>query len=386
MQKKVKILFYLALFFVVLNFILIINFKYTGKTTSEGTISLFVEVYCGDGVCNGDETCSTCPGDCGVCPAPPPAPAPSPGGGGGVSILPDFEVEPIVIKVAVQKGESFKIPLKIINGGTAKQNFFISLSDSMQGKAYFSDNGFLLGLNEEKTIYISFFTSEDSEEGVFTGKVFVKGYGITKQIPVILEVTSKEVLFDISLDIPAKYKELLPGEDLLLQLTLFNLGGLGKVDVSVEYLIKDLDGNIVLEASDVVAVETQASFQKSIKLPSSIESGDYVAIAYAKYGPSIGSSSVMFHVLGREFPFLKSRTFLIILAFASAGLIFIIILLLYKRRKKKKKYIKRVYKKPDKRKSKISEKLSSLESSKEYISGKTYSKIKKSLKGLLTKG
>lgn len=27
---------------------------------------------CGDGVCNGDETCSTCPQDCGICPPPPP--------------------------------------------------------------------------------------------------------------------------------------------------------------------------------------------------------------------------------------------------------------------------------------------------------------------------
>ncbi len=25
-------------------------------------------IYCGDGICNGNETCSTCPGDCGLCP------------------------------------------------------------------------------------------------------------------------------------------------------------------------------------------------------------------------------------------------------------------------------------------------------------------------------
>jgi len=29
---------------------------------------------CGDGSCNGTETCSSCPGDCGACPPPPPAP------------------------------------------------------------------------------------------------------------------------------------------------------------------------------------------------------------------------------------------------------------------------------------------------------------------------
>ena len=27
-----------------------------------------INIYCGDGVCNGTETCSTCPQDCGICP------------------------------------------------------------------------------------------------------------------------------------------------------------------------------------------------------------------------------------------------------------------------------------------------------------------------------
>ena len=38
---------------------------------------------CGDGLCNGDETCSTCPGDCGAC--PPSGGGPSGGGGGSTA-------------------------------------------------------------------------------------------------------------------------------------------------------------------------------------------------------------------------------------------------------------------------------------------------------------
>jgi hypothetical protein len=33
-------------------------------------INDFAGAYCGDGACNGDETCDSCPDDCGVCPAP----------------------------------------------------------------------------------------------------------------------------------------------------------------------------------------------------------------------------------------------------------------------------------------------------------------------------
>ncbi|MFH1359945.1 MAG: dockerin type I domain-containing protein [Candidatus Omnitrophota bacterium] len=37
-----------------------------------------VESYCGDGICNGAETCATCSMDCGTCPAPEPTPSASP--------------------------------------------------------------------------------------------------------------------------------------------------------------------------------------------------------------------------------------------------------------------------------------------------------------------
>ena len=43
---------------------------------SDSTVGARFNPYCGDGACNGGETCSSCSGDCGGCPPPP-------GGGGG---------------------------------------------------------------------------------------------------------------------------------------------------------------------------------------------------------------------------------------------------------------------------------------------------------------
>jgi len=53
------------------------------------TVSFSVELpqpYCGDGICNVNETCSTCPEDCGACP-----PSGGGGGGGGSSCTPKWE-------------------------------------------------------------------------------------------------------------------------------------------------------------------------------------------------------------------------------------------------------------------------------------------------------
>ena len=44
-----------------------------------------VSPYCGDGSCNGSETCSSCSGDCGSCPPPPPSGGGG-GGGGGITV------------------------------------------------------------------------------------------------------------------------------------------------------------------------------------------------------------------------------------------------------------------------------------------------------------
>lgn len=58
-------------------------------TTSFSGFAVQQASFCGDGTCNGGETCSSCASDCGACPAPPaPSPSGSNNGGGSVYIAP----------------------------------------------------------------------------------------------------------------------------------------------------------------------------------------------------------------------------------------------------------------------------------------------------------
>ena len=101
-------------------------------STQEASTSL---VYCGDGSCNGTETCSTCPADCGSCP-----PSGGGGGGGGGGTIP---VTTAVIffgraypKSTVTLLKDAQIAATTIAGSDA--NFQISLSGLSGGNYIFS--------------------------------------------------------------------------------------------------------------------------------------------------------------------------------------------------------------------------------------------------------
>lgn len=297
-----------------------INFITTKASSAQGTISFNVEgAVCGDGTIDGGEGCDdggvisgdgcsslcvvesgyTCSGTPSVCTATvvPPSAGGTTGGGGGGSggvSIPKFEVDKELVKVVTKVGETFKISFKIINTDSKKLDF--KVDSNLEGFIVVSEKEFSLLKSEDKEIFLTFYTTRNTEPGVYVGEISVSSGSVIQKIPVILEVESKKILFDISLDIPSKYKELYPGEELLLQLTLFNLGEVGKVDVSITYFIKDLSGKIVFTKEEIVAVETQASFSRTITLPDNLVSGEYVAIAQTKYGNTVGTSSNIFYV------------------------------------------------------------------------------------------
>jgi len=270
---------------------IVVSAPSSGPVCGNGVVESGEE--CDDGnIVSGDGCSSTCITEGGV--------SSSGGGGGTVSgggvsgLKATFTTDKELIKVNTKVGETFRISLKINNTHSNALDF--KIETNLDDFIIFSEESFVINEGEEKEIFLTFYTINNTEPGVYTGGITISAGGIEKKIPVIFEVESKKILFDITLDIPSKYKEGYAGDDLLLQLTLFNLGEVGKVDVTVIYIIKDFEGNIISTSEDVIAVETQASFSRVIKLPSDIKPGDYVAIAHAKYGNSIGTSTNIFRI------------------------------------------------------------------------------------------
>ena len=89
------------------------------NTTLEGA------PFCGDGICSNGESCSSCPSDCGICPAPP-----SGGGGGGISLKekPDFQIINFQKTIYLTKNIEKTVYLEINNTGkTDLKNIVLEL-------------------------------------------------------------------------------------------------------------------------------------------------------------------------------------------------------------------------------------------------------------------
>jgi len=208
----------------------------------------------------------------------------------------DYTINPNTIKVKLVLGETTEKTLIIEN--TGKTNVSISLDvETVKQYLSLSEDSVDLEIDESIRITLNFI---GRNVGSFVGRIITTAEGIIKSIPIIVEVITELVLFDVKLDIPFEYSEVEPGSELKTQITLLNVGAPEKVDVFATYFIKDLRGNIVYEETETFAVEKQISYAKKLPIHKTTEPGSYVAIIEIRYVDSFAVSSQLFRVVERK--------------------------------------------------------------------------------------
>jgi len=98
----------------------------------------------------------------------------------------------------------------------------------------------------------------------------------------------------IFISIPNSFHEVEPGEDILTNVKLINLGSGGRIDVILEFNIRDIDEKSILTKKETVAVETQANFVRYFTIPKDTPPGKYtvyVKLIYADGKEAVAGTS-----------------------------------------------------------------------------------------------
>lgn len=254
------------------------------------------------------------------------------GGAGGMAVkeVSSFDVDKSLIKVSLKQGETKRESLSIKNTGGTSLDVSLDLQNLQEFVIFpggISTYNLKLGPGEEQTIQLIFNVAKDKEPGVYPGRIIVKADSLQKLITTIVEVESEKAVFDVEAKILPEHRQVFPGESVSAEIKIFNLLGRGRVDVAVEYGIQDLEGNVILSGSSVVAVETQMSFVKSLIIPFNMEPGTYVFYVKAKYDSTTSTSSDTFEVVKAPGPVFVGLSVIQLIIIAVTGLILLFIVL-----------------------------------------------------------
>ena len=215
-----------------------------------------------------------------------------------------FEVDQLLIKVLIKAGEFITKEVRIMN--TADKTTTINVeAENLFDIVMIDEASFSIKPGQTKILLLNFSSFDKKKKtaqnpGVYVGKLTVSSGELKKEAPVIVEIESANVLFDMNLNPLARDRRILKGTDAVIEVRLFNLEGIESVNVDMRYFVKDLNGNTIITESETVVVKTQASFYKTINAPKNLKTGNYVFIAEAEYGGSVGTASYLFEVVSEE--------------------------------------------------------------------------------------
>ncbi len=267
------------------------------------------------------------------------------GGGGGrsggeisktitqekTSALIDINPDKIIISFKIGETQTKELILKNVEQKRITLNLEINNLDNI---AELREESITLEAGESKHILIDFIAREDQIPDTYIGKIVIKGDEIEEEILVLVDISSKKSLFDVSVNIPIKYQSIEPGDELVANINLFSLGRDGKVDVIIRYFIKNDEDEIILSDEETVAVETQLDLLKLIKIPDYLEEGDYVLYVKVLYEGEVAVSSTTFFVKKTE---IKTES---IILYVLIGLVAVITMIIFYHLKNTRKHPK----------------------------------------------
>ena len=213
----------------------------------------------------------------------------------------DLNADSLFIKVSVS-GQDLVTRSVFVNSQSGG-DFVLNLLD-LEGVSL-SKESFSLEPGQTEEITLNF-NPVVARIGPRVGSLEVIGGGEKLILPIVFEVESENLLFDLNLEIPINYLEVAPGERVLAHVKIFDLfsrgidNGLGPTNLDIEYFVYDLSGEVITSQIDNVLLEGEAQISKGLVLPLGTAEGDYVLVVKIDNKGSVAISSRLFSVKDRE--------------------------------------------------------------------------------------
>jgi len=289
-----------------------------------------VGAVCGNGIIEAGEECDDgntvsgdgCSSTCQIEEEEPPGPGPSPDVGALITVEPkEFN-----INLAINTNVDRTITVKNIGLGSTT----ISISQrNLDQNVILGVNTLTVGAGETKEFTVTFVAT--SQTGIFTGTILVGGISI----PVSLNVRTKLLLFDSNIVVLNENYQVEQGDKLRTQVTLIPMGEKERMDVTLNYVIKDYQGKTYLTKTETLLIDDKMEFKRNFGT-GALPLGKYIVGLELVYPNGVAPSSAHFEII-EKIPvslFGKIAFFLIILIII---ILILLIILLIKRERDKKK-------------------------------------------------
>ena len=275
-----------------------------------------------DDGCGGTLDCGTCASgytcSAGSCVAEEVAP----GGGGAptvnIAVSPtEFDID-LIINTAVDK------IIKITNLGTSTITVYIS-QQGLDNMVILGETSLQLASGETKNLNVKFVAPGTADN--YVGKIIIAN----KVVSVALNVKTKLLLFDSNIIVLNKDYRVAQGDKLRTQVTLIPLGDEDRLDVTLNYEIKNYDGDVYLTQSETVLVEREMNFKRDFDT-GGLPFGKYIIGLELVYPNGVAPSSAHFEIVERVPIDFGNLVFYSVIAILVVAILIVISLIIRKRK------------------------------------------------------
>ena len=280
----------------------------------------------GDG-CGGTLDCGTCASGY-VCTAGTCVAEVTPNGNGVAPPVANIALNPTEFNIDMEINTNVERVIKVTNLGTST----ITISVTQQNL----DNKIILGdtsltISAGQTVELDVIFVAPGEPGIYTGKIIIGG----KVVLVTLNVKTKLLLFDSNIVVLNEDYKVKQGEQLKTLVTLIPMGDPTRLDVTLNFVIKNYANRVYLTKSETLLVEEQVQLRRNFDT-GALPLGNYVVGLELVYPGGVAPSSAHFIVVERAIPSILGRLILFLIILILIIAIIIIILLIIRRIKERK--------------------------------------------------